>query len=89
MIALVLIVIRLLDPPEAGLDREVGAWLGLVCAAGITVGGYLGMQDRQRDARRQPPSAAPASPATWIAQAMIVIIGLTPTEVGSRLASAT
>jgi hypothetical protein len=44
-IAVVLIVIRLLDPPGEGLDREFGAWLGLVFAAAITVGGYLGMQD--------------------------------------------
>ena len=54
-IALVLIVIRLLDPPGEGLDREFGAWLGLVCAAGITVGGYLGMQDQ---AAGRAPSAA-------------------------------
>ena len=38
---------------------------------------------------RQPRRAEPTSRATWVAQAMIVIIGLTPTEVGSRLASAT
>jgi hypothetical protein len=44
-IALVLIVWRLLDPPASGLDREAGAWLGLLAAAGITVGGYLGMQE--------------------------------------------
>jgi hypothetical protein len=44
-IALVLIVWRLLDPPASGLDREVGAWLGLLAAAGLTIGGYLGMQE--------------------------------------------
>jgi hypothetical protein len=44
-IALVLIVWRLLDPPASGLDREVGAWLGLLAAAGVTIGGYLGMQE--------------------------------------------
>jgi hypothetical protein len=44
-IALLLIVWRLLDPPAGGLDREVGAWLGLITAAGVTVGGYLGMQE--------------------------------------------
>jgi hypothetical protein len=42
----VLIAIRLINPPGAGLDREFGAWLGLLFAAGITVGGYLGMQDQ-------------------------------------------
>ena len=44
-LALLLIVWRLLDPPGDGLDREVGAWLGLIAAAGVTVGGYLGMQE--------------------------------------------
>jgi hypothetical protein len=44
-IALVLILWRLADPPADGLDREFGAWLGLVAAAGIAIGGYLGMQE--------------------------------------------
>lgn len=44
-IVLVLIVYRLIDPPGAGSPtREVGAWLGLLSAAAVTVGGYLGMQ---------------------------------------------
>ena len=47
-VALVLIAYRLINPPGAGeLDREVGAWLGLVAAAGITWGGWLGMQERR------------------------------------------
>jgi hypothetical protein len=47
-IAVVLIVIRLIDPPGGGgVDREIGAWLGLFCAAAVTVGGYLGMQPRR------------------------------------------
>jgi hypothetical protein len=53
-IALVLIVRRLIDPPGEGLDLEFGAWLGLVSAAGITLGGYLGMQE----------SSAPLRPST-------------------------
>jgi hypothetical protein len=44
-IALVLIAYRLIDPPGDGLSREIGAWIGLVAAAGITVGGYLGIQE--------------------------------------------
>ena len=44
VIALVLIVIRLIDPPADGADIEIGAWLGLLAAAGVTLGGYLGMQ---------------------------------------------
>jgi hypothetical protein len=45
-LALVLIAYRLINPPGSGdLNLEIGAWLGLICAAGITVGGYLGVQD--------------------------------------------
>jgi uncharacterized membrane protein len=45
-LALVLIAYRLINPPGSGdVDLEVGAWLGLIAAAGVTVGGYLGMQD--------------------------------------------
>ena len=44
-IGLVLIVVRLIDPPgSGGVDVELGAWLGLICAAAVTIGGYLGMQ---------------------------------------------
>jgi hypothetical protein len=44
-VALVLVVIKLIDPPGGdGVGIEFGAWLGLVSAAGIMVGGYLGMQ---------------------------------------------
>ncbi len=45
-VALVLIVIRLIDPPGGGgVDVEYGAWLGLASAAAATVGGYLSMQE--------------------------------------------
>ena len=44
-IALALIAYRLIDPPAGGLELEAGAWLGLAAAAGVTVGGYLGMQE--------------------------------------------
>ena len=44
-VAAVLIVIRVINPPGAGDPSvEFGAWLGLVSAVAITVGGYLGMQ---------------------------------------------
>jgi hypothetical protein len=43
-IAVVLIVYRLINPPGDHLGREIGAWLGLIAAAAITYGGYLGMQ---------------------------------------------
>jgi hypothetical protein len=45
-LALVLIAYRIIDPPGNGdVEREIGAWLSLVAAAGITLGGYFGMQD--------------------------------------------
>jgi hypothetical protein len=45
-LALVLIAYRLIDPPGGGdVDREIGAWLGLIAAAGITWCGWLGMQE--------------------------------------------
>jgi hypothetical protein len=48
VVALILIVIRLIDPPGGGdVGREIGAWLGLIAAAGVALGGYLGMQERR------------------------------------------
>ena len=45
-LALLLIAYRLINPPGGdGVEREIGAWLGLLAAAGITIGGYLGMQE--------------------------------------------
>jgi hypothetical protein len=45
-VALLLIAYRLIDPPGSGdVDREIGAWLGLLAAAGVTWGGWLGMQE--------------------------------------------
>jgi hypothetical protein len=54
-LALVLIAYRLIDPPGSGeeINREVGIWLGVAAAAGITFGGYLGMQEA-----RATPSVA-------------------------------
>jgi hypothetical protein len=44
-IAVVLIAIWMLNPPGGGDPSiEVGAWLGLVSAIAVTIGGYLGMQ---------------------------------------------
>lgn len=45
LITVVLIVIRMIDPPGSGDPSvEFGAWLGLVSAIAVTIGGYLGMQ---------------------------------------------
>jgi hypothetical protein len=44
-VAVVLIVIRMIDPPGAGDPSvEIGAWIGLVSAIAMTIGGYMGMQ---------------------------------------------
>jgi hypothetical protein len=45
LVAAVLIVIRMVNPPGAGDPSiEIGAWFGLAAAIAITIGGYLGMQ---------------------------------------------
>jgi hypothetical protein len=44
-VAAALIVIRMIDPPGSGdANLEIGAWIGLVSAIAITIGGYMGMQ---------------------------------------------
>jgi hypothetical protein len=54
-IALILVVIRMIDPPGSGsVSLEVGAWLGLASSIAITIGGYLGMQEPRP---RPAPSA--------------------------------
>jgi hypothetical protein len=42
--AFLLVLYRLINPPEE-LGREIGVWLGLIATAGITYGGYEGMQE--------------------------------------------
>jgi Tfp pilus assembly protein PilZ len=45
-LAFVLVLYRLIDPPGGGgVDRELGAWLGLLACAGMMLGGYLGMEE--------------------------------------------
>jgi hypothetical protein len=51
-LAFLLVLYRLIDPPGVSVlgedfdpGREVGVWLGLITTAGITYGGYLGMQE--------------------------------------------
>ena len=56
VVALILVVIRLINPPGGGdVDREIGAWLGLIATAGIACGGWLGMQEARP---LRTPSAA-------------------------------
>jgi hypothetical protein len=55
-LALVLIAYRLINPPGGGdVDSEIGAWLGLIAAAGVTLGGYLGMQDAAAGGHQPSP----------------------------------
>jgi hypothetical protein len=45
-VAFLCVLYRLIDPPGGGgVDREIGVWLGLIATAGVTLGGYLGMQE--------------------------------------------
>ena len=63
LLLLVLVVFRLADPPDVsflestgaatrqhveGIDRAVGAWLGLAAVLGIAVGGLVAMRDERR-----------------------------------------
>jgi len=44
-VAVVLIVIKMIDPPGSGdVSLQLGAWIGLFSALAVGVGGYLGMQ---------------------------------------------
>jgi hypothetical protein len=52
-IGLVLVFIQLIDPP-AELDRKVGVFLGLFAVAGVTAGGWMGMQEEARPITSRP-----------------------------------
>jgi len=51
MVATVLVVVRVLDPPTGAGGREWGIWLGVAGALGIAGGGLVAM----RDERLSPP----------------------------------
>jgi hypothetical protein len=44
IIATLLVLYRIIDPPESA-DREYGVFLGLIACAGVAVGGWLSMQE--------------------------------------------
>ena len=53
-LAVILVIYRIISPPDFGLDffgadpdvgRSIGVFIGLLAAAGITVGGWLAMQE--------------------------------------------
>ncbi len=54
ILSVVLVVISIISPPDFGVDlsgtgvdhtRKIGAFLGLIAAAGVAVGGYMAMQE--------------------------------------------
>ena len=58
------VFVRLVAQPGANemVDIAPGAWLGLLCAIGVFLGGYLGMRAERRPDRRD--ADAPASSVT-------------------------
>ena len=65
-LALVLVAYRLVNPPGGGgVDLQTGAWLGLIAAAGVALGGYLGMQEAgDRPGHLNPLVSLPTPRAT-------------------------
>jgi hypothetical protein len=80
IISVILVVISIISPPDFGVDlsgtgvdhtRKIGAFLGLIAAIGVTVGGWLAMQeegttfgdqaDRMRGGGPPPPSGGPGA----------------------------
>ena len=46
VLATVLVLYRLINPPgDQDVERDIGAWLGLLACAGIAIGGWLAMQE--------------------------------------------
>jgi hypothetical protein len=68
IIATLLVLYRVIDPPEDAA-REYGVFLGLAAAAGVAVGGWLSMQEEGTtftgavdEARARGSGAGPAAP---------------------------
>jgi hypothetical protein len=66
-LALLLVLIRIVWPPAGAAGLEVGAWLGLLGAAVVVVGGWIAMRDERLSTEDQPtdltgrPRAEPPS----------------------------
>jgi len=56
-LAVLLVLFRLIDSPAAGLEVRAGAWLGLVAALAITVGGWRSLAAEY--VRGLPPDIEP------------------------------
>jgi hypothetical protein len=79
-LAVLLILVRIIDPPDGGagdlvdIGRGIGVFLGLIAAAGITYGGWLAMQeegtsfsgpaDRLGGGDAPPPPPPPPPPSS-------------------------
>jgi hypothetical protein len=76
ILAVVLIIISIISPPDFGNDlsgtgidhtRKIGVWLGLLAAAGVAIGGYMAMQEEgttfsdQTDRFRGDPDQGPST----------------------------
>jgi hypothetical protein len=65
VLATVLVLYRLINPPgDQDVEREIGAWLGLLACAGIAIGGWLAMQEEGGPPPPSAPEAPPPSPRT-------------------------
>jgi hypothetical protein len=64
LVAVVVTVFRLLDPPGDGLTRGVGAWLGLVAVFALTASVLVAMRDERISDPGHPtdPTGVPAPP---------------------------
>jgi hypothetical protein len=64
LLAVVLVLVRVLDLPDAADAREWGLWLGLVAALGITIGSLIALRDERRSRPGRPTDlgGAPAGP---------------------------
>jgi hypothetical protein len=76
LLATVLVLYRIIDPPADGIDRSFGIFLGLIASAGIAYGGWRAMEDEGTSFSDQadnlqspgtgggaPPPPPPAEPA--------------------------
>lgn len=63
-LAVLIVLFRLLLPPDGGIDelevsRKIGVFLGLIAAAGVAFGGYTAMNER--GSGTGPPAACCSS----------------------------
>ena len=52
------VLCRLIDPPGSEADPQVWAWVGLIAAAGVAFGAWLGLQEPKAVASPAGPAAS-------------------------------